>query len=1039
MSTFLEKYQSVVPVIQRIILQRGTRADLASKIPEDGVIPLTRPLYQVGRTDPKSHNEFQSMLYIDLAAAYGEAQVVDDFVGKTDSTYKRTIAYLRDGIARLRQRMEKYQHLIHLGEGASSVIFDAFVDASSKEVARKFYTTPPVLDADLDQEAEAITLPKVGVTSRIRSRKRKVRIARFEMDAKLGTQLSMNVNDARHNIEKAVDKDRGSFWAELVLSDQPIRIRPTWVTPIKEAYERLTPGVFTTTFNNGAGCKCHVMFQYKSFINRIILRPFSHGLMTLVACYSTTIDNDQIAFDRGEVTWLITDPVDLRDTHILNFPRHQAKRIYFIFQQPNYVRNTYHIPRIQKHNVEMWNRLAQAEAQETTDLLAQELTFEEKNDPTMAAFNRRNRALSQRKVDEVTGWSMFLDYAKRAKDWMLSHKSQKLDDGLGRIIGAMTSILSDKGLTVDSKSFSLKEIEKVESSLISVSALEYLYGLYDVEIQDIYFAPTGYFLSKAFKVAGRAVEFVLKHTASIPTGTTLTPYVSYNHNDTTPVWRGVTMDATGEPDEYRSDPIPVYWPDNSDFTSITEKFRGGKGAYINPRQTIYVHAIARAESVVLGGNVIHFNYSNPNRAYEPFPGEMVDGYVSQVKWSANAQPASPPANERTELARWAADLKTAALPISVYDNGISKLGATDDPSSPYYLSSPLPPHRIYYRPVLVTVREKGKDYVPDPYGENYFVGKKDFTMPLSAMMLLRSTLSGAIRGDVEITGHVEEDPMVGVKTPTGAEREISLTDISFFASDTDVDNRIKKWDHRIDHETTDSSYRISYDGNPTGMAVNMPASGVLILGIKKWLDDRGLPSIDQNIPVSSVQYVKPFLADKVIDGRYYDVVFPVRTAQYDDLGTQTWLYGNGLPAVNVKFESGLLQPLGGYYDVTRNKYPYVGFVAIKLDHFIINQPIFINPPLGIVTKNVTDYRSAKRPRLKKWNLDPEDPKHYPVIEYYHDVVRNKLQFAAQIPTEWELILVYATYAPDIRLKYVLTGTTDLSPIVEDFMIEVKEA
>ena len=1010
MGTFLDKYQAVVPVIQKLILQRGGRADLAANIPEDGITQLTTVMEQHGRSNPRAYNEFLSMLYIDLAAAYGESQVVDDNIGKADTSYKRAISYLRDGIKRLDDKLQKYQHLINLGDGNTSLVYETFVDDSARETARKFYANPPVLDADIDHEGEALTLPKVGDISRIRSPKRQNRIARFEMDAKLGTQLSLMVNDTRHGMDKAIDQSRDSFWAETVLSSRAIRIKPTWMTWMldDEHPDRVVV--------DGAACKCHVMFQFKSYINRIVLKPFSHGPMTLVACYSIPNDNDEIALQRNEITWIVRDPIELKDNHIIHFPRHMAKRVYFVFQQRNYVRNIYHVPRIQQHNIETWNRIAQSESELTEDLMAQELSFEEEQNPALADFQRRNKALSQRKVDEISGYNLFLEYMTRVKNWILNKSNMnRQDDSMATVISAMSSILKEKGLTVDPKSFSLKDLESGQYDLISMSALEYVYGLYDLEVDDVYYTDKGYYITKAFKVPGRAVEFRLRFDAEIPAGTDILPALSYNHNDDNPLWRyrAKSQQADGG---WACAPQPVYWPDNSDFTAVTERFNGGIGTMIVPNNTIYVHPVARAESVMVNDTVRHINYSNANRAYEPLDTEFVEGMVSQVKWNHDLDPATFPV--RDTAISWALDVSTINLPLIMEENAFDKLGITDDEVRATYILDSLPDrHRVYYRPLTVKITNRGEVYGPDPYGEPYFIEDKNFTLPITHPMLMANTIAGHIRESL-LTTHVQEDPQVGIITNSGAQREIDLLDVAWYISPSDLNSRIKQWDSRIDtkNETTI---------NISGVEYNAPVTGIVILGVKKWLREDGAPFDDQNIAHPTEAYIKPYEAEGVINGSYYDVVYPVLDGR--------------VPVVNIKFDEGVMQALGGWEDDSGNQYPYLGFVALKLDHFIPHQEVITNPSLGVITKNVTDYRTQKKPRLKKWNFDSKSSAYYPVIEYYHDLQKNKIQFAAQLPTEWIVDISYATYAPDLRVRFDLTSTTDASPVIGNFMVEVKEA
>jgi len=886
MATFLEKYQSLVPMVQRIILARANRVNDVARIALDSNEPTVAGLEQHGKSDPAAYNEFISHTFIDLAAAYAEMRQIDEFTGGASSLYKRTITYLKDGITRLSDRLQKYQHIIRFGKGATDIIFDTFVDASSKELNRKFWVNKPAQDAEIDHEAEALVLPKAGEISRVRSKRRGNTIARFEVDRKLGTSLSYIVEDTRHDPSRAIDKDRESFWAEVVMSPESITVKPMWWNVIKrhvivdyqkrvgaawqnrqmrigvlcprledgtEALPVLgskyaidvirsgdTDGVvdtdisskietrtttdyydqqhfdisgfasetypantvrnvklsmsedFTVTnpITDGAACKTHLMLQFKSYANRITIKPFSYGPMDLVAAYTLPGDNDAMAFSRGEARFILISPIELKEHTVIHFPRHQVKRLVLVFNQRNYVRNIYNIPRIQKHNVETWNRLAQAEAETSVDLFREDLSYEEKNNPNIAAFSRMNRSVSQRKVDEVTGWSLFLEYAKRMKDYLLQKSGlKKEEDAMSSILNAMSMILRDKGITLDTETLTLNDIEHMENDTISVSALEYMYGLYDMDLDDVYYGSSGYFITKPFRVTGRAVEFTLRWEGSFPEGTSLDVRLSYNHNDTEPVWRGPITSGSN---------VAVLWPDNDDMTPVVEKYPGGRGSAITLKQTAYVHPVARAEGVVVGATKINFNYSNPNRVFEPDPTEMLEGYTPTLKWTHDLDDGIPAGTFqafRKDMEDWVSK-DTRNMPYLILENGSAwKNGVTDDSSNLNYVVSILgsQDHRFYYRPITVTITDRGRTYGPNPYGEPYFIEQKNFVLRIPSVRLFASTVSGAIEYS-ELTGH--EQPLVSIITGAGEERDISMSEFNFYVPTKPggpLDQRIKRW------------------------------------------------------------------------------------------------------------------------------------------------------------------------------------------------------------------------------------------------------
>jgi len=1287
MNVFLNAYQSLIPVVQKILMRRAGQPDREASIGLSETPPMVSVMEQHGRSNPRTWNTFQGLLYTDLAAAYAEMEAIDTLSGKTGSEYKRAILKLKDGIATLRRKLEKYQHLIQIGDGTTDMFFDNFLDDSSRETARVYYLDgqgqqlAPIFNASLDHDGESLVLPRVGDISRIRSLRKENVIARFEIDKKFGTRLSMLVNDTGHGPKKAIDKDRSSFWSEVVLADQPVAIKPTWwsievrrvlidittsagiterfaidglcpqvddfvlypvlpnghmirewaYTSVYKVRQVLNPVTQTigpafdliakagekvpytyshdtlsdflamlvqytyhdqfggshvalddfvaalrTTFSgvstsvqdfpveirypiaDGAACKTHLMFQFNTTANRISLKSFSYGSMELVGMYTIPYDSEKLAFSRGEVNFIVLDPIDLKDIQVIHFPRHECKRIYLLFNQHNYVRNLYHIPTDQKVNMEMWNNLAQAEAEATTLDMALESQFEDRNDPSVQTVMRRNLTLSQRKVDEITGYALFLEYSKRLEELLTFQGTKAKRMELENILNSIIGVLRKKGVFVNPDTLVATETEQSPFSMTTVSAVEYVYGLYDIEVSDAYYSPEGYYITKPYKTVGRAAEFVPRWELMSPPGTAVRAFLSYKHNDTVPVWEEAANGGS----------VIVHWPDNTDVEPVFEKFMGGKGNVITPTKEIFVHQCARADrvslrdgwdevgttqqirvggtiDVVVGSNgweywktrretitwtatvdvssmadlgisgnafesiasstnltvknlafttvfastdamevlglfvrsingqqvldleafmqlpsvasprimvtnvtlddiearrtgcIVLFNYAKgsygANRAYEPVTSEITEGYVPPTAiWpvpTTDGQLSTAPIDVTNQTLRTWAEGSGKNMPIVViqgyyyHDTGLTDEGTSANFAGDVLLSQDT---RVYYRPITMTVRAKDFTFVPDPFGDPYFIEDKTFTIPLKNHLLMTSTLSGAMTG-AALTSHIQDQPMVRVLT-SGGERDVPLWEVAFFASETrEYTARIKDWDFEpvISTDTNDQeTISISYSATP----ITIPKCGVVIVGIKNWVDDYGEPMTIFNDTAVNESHVRLYSAAGVFNGDQVDLVYPVQTEKFKTTDVPK--------KINVKGDAGYITVLQGWTDDKGNRYPYLGFMAVRLDRFVPHQPVY--PDLKYITKNITDYRTTRRPTLKKWNFDINDPDYYPVVEYYHDYLRNRIMFAAQLPTEWNVEMSYCSYAPDVRLKFILDGTVDASPVIDNFKIEVKE-
>jgi len=1302
MTEFLTKYQSLIPVVQKIILNRTKQVDAAAQVPLSSYEPTTRVVEQHGRSNPHTYNTFQGQLYTDLAAAYAEIQAVEQFSNKTESLYKRAVQYLRDGVTRLRRKLIKYRHLINLGNGTTDIFYEDFVDAGNKEMRRLFYENAPATDAVVDKDSETLILPKVGELSRIRSAIKKNRVARFELDEKLGArQGDVAADDTSHDTSMAIDKNRDTFWAEVIVSDEPITIKPTWwsieirevritvgdgttgeewliqglcpvvsgvhMWPIKgdgtpardwiysavltrnfdhlagNLLTQIDQGIgfnaqaageknpvtaqtflnvlsqnvredqygqrhvtladlktalqdeFTTVFfevttvdepletiypvRDGAASKTHIMLQHKASANRLSLKPFMHGAMDLVALYTIPYDSEELAISRGEANFIILDPQKMKPNTVIHFDRHDIKRVYMVFNQRNYVRNIYQVPRSQLFNIELRDRLSREEYRFTTDLLSVKDSFQITADAGVTGQEGRNKALSQRKVDELTGWYLLVEYAQRLRTKMLEgqYSSQK-DKPIDTILNAMGLVLADKGLRVKTlaeadsglaadEQITLEELERIGSEKVEMQVFEYVYGLYDVDLDDVYYNPDGTFITKPFSVSGRAAGFTAQWDSDEPPGTSVRAFLSYDHNNTAPQWRSVDNGQF----------LEVFWPDNSDLQNENEQHAGGIGRTIALNKVAYVHPCARTDRMMIRsgvppsgmltpgqevhikgqllvqqktgsaaywrimsdlqdwevtltvntavdfgvdtsngwtdvltspvqvsqisidsiksiagyegagiaaikkflsdgsglrtfrmgemipysdvnasdvrwikidevkvrdvGSIVQFNHAKgtigSNRAYEPNEGEAVVGYQPQAAiWpfgNGAGGPSSRPSDEVNETLRVISNLPEQNFPMVIRGGtNLEAGGMTSDETSTFQFVVDVlayPDVRIYYRPITVTIIDGANTYLPDPYGEPYFIEDNEFTLNISTPKLMKSTVSGTVLGEA-IRGNVTGQWLVPIETSSGNRRDLPLWELSYYVSDSDFVHRIVKWDPRTELYNSEDGYSIMYAGTKYQLP-DFPKSGVIILGIKHWVDQEGFAMTVFAEDTPTEQNVKAFAETKVFNGDQCDILYPIVTEERD---FQT---GEAPPKINIKFEAGIINGIAGWTSAEGNTYPYVGYLAVRLDHFVDKQPVY--PNLGVITRNVTNYKKLnRRPTMRRWDLDPESPNYYPVIEYYHDVTRNRIEFARQLPTEWVANISYATYAPDVRMKFQLEGDLDVSPIIDNFRIEVKE-
>lgn len=189
--------------------------------------PLTNFMPQLDRLDDKLHNTFFSNAYVDLNLLFLESLLIESATTNYERIFDGIIADLNNEIKTLRQQVESLR-LVSEGEDGLIVEKRSFESTTEME-DRKSYASlfvdrdgTPIQNAVFERKHDQyfIALSKTKETDILRN-EQGVPTATISIADRRGNPIKVN-NPERYKLENAIDSSTETYWAEVVLVDEPI-------------------------------------------------------------------------------------------------------------------------------------------------------------------------------------------------------------------------------------------------------------------------------------------------------------------------------------------------------------------------------------------------------------------------------------------------------------------------------------------------------------------------------------------------------------------------------------------------------------------------------------------------------------------------------------------------------------------------------------------------------------------------------------------------------------------------------------------------
>lgn len=181
--------------------------------------------------DSVKHNTFFSNLQTDLTLLFAESDLIESGLNNYHRLYEGILSDLQKEITSLKQRVSLLRLTSESENGSIIRSFDFSTDANSEIYSaansylfkdRDNTNIVPVV-VERNEATSMIMLDKIIVNDRIRDKDGKV-TAQIAVVDRRGTPIDHEVKGT-YTIDKAIDNSMETYWGEVILSDEPIRVR----------------------------------------------------------------------------------------------------------------------------------------------------------------------------------------------------------------------------------------------------------------------------------------------------------------------------------------------------------------------------------------------------------------------------------------------------------------------------------------------------------------------------------------------------------------------------------------------------------------------------------------------------------------------------------------------------------------------------------------------------------------------------------------------------------------------------------------------
>lgn len=310
-------------------------------------------------------------LYVDLLTTYGVINGISQSLSRYNTSHLTYTNFIKSRINEINDKLEACNHSL-IYNHIPSFMIERFRNSDKFEKDKNFLKDryDQLIQSrcyvNFDDKENAITLPLIRKDNSLRYDE-KVATAHISPYFQLGKgfiEFSNNETD----ISNVIDESDTSFWNETILSDSPFRVSFEKNKP----NELLIDDNYYYGVDNGALCELEINFESLNTVNEISLNPYTKYPINIIAIrYKTSDDEEEplieiVSPDKKDKTLrsvVTKDKVSYRFSDIV------CKKIYIIFTQEHYLRETYVYNPSDVYKNELWFNSKNSKKEHLKDLI----------------------------------------------------------------------------------------------------------------------------------------------------------------------------------------------------------------------------------------------------------------------------------------------------------------------------------------------------------------------------------------------------------------------------------------------------------------------------------------------------------------------------------------------------------------------------------------------------------------------------------------------------------------------------------------------
>ena len=414
--------------------------------------------HQEEQTNSVSYNQMLKEIYADLYTLFNESSNISKLIHNNHELNLSILQSIEKEIDMIERKVKTLSLLADNNEGFTSAVREDFIDLSMQEdylgneelfVDRNGTPTPSeqtgniddgYLEIDYTDKSNAMTGAKIKILEQTGEGFRA---------------------DKSHGVEQAIDGDLESFWGEVILSDEPLKVP---FENYAKVHHDNPEDIEKNKIDRGAVCRLEITFSSPKAISEFSFRPYTEFPLELISVeYAVDEDGKDV---RPLKSYNYKEPVRFTNHYTLKFPEIICYSVILVIRQEHANRSIYLVTKDDVKKAEIWEKMS-SRAPESSIFIKNEDSIE---NPELKSVEPMDKDWAN--YQEALG-----EYESKVKE--LGEEK------------ALDAILSESG------------------EQIQVDKFEYTYGAYDISFKNKVYHPSSVYVSKPHTTSGNVLQVVL--------------------------------------------------------------------------------------------------------------------------------------------------------------------------------------------------------------------------------------------------------------------------------------------------------------------------------------------------------------------------------------------------------------------------------------------------------------------------------------------------------------------------------------------------